>query len=167
MSLRIEHRIGVAASADVIWEVISDLEGWRAWNPLYPEATGKLAIGGTLKITEAVPGRPQRVITPTVVDWEPLAQILWREDGGFMSRTVRYLEIESLSETGCIFASGAFFHGMLGEGAAKGARRNIQQGFDALGEAVKRVAEQRWREQSDPAERGGQGAGSSQMSGCA
>lgn len=152
MSFRIEHRIGVAASAEAIWDLISDLNGWKAWNPLYPEADGRLAIGGTLKLTEAVPGRPPRTLQPTVVDWEPRAQILWREDGGFMSRTVRYLEIESLSETGCIFANGAFYHGVLGERAAKGARRNIQQGFEALGEAVKQHAEQRWRDQADPAE---------------
>jgi NifU-like protein involved in Fe-S cluster formation len=120
MAIRIEHRIGVSASADTIWALISDLNGWSAWNPLYPEATGKLSIGGTLKITEAVPGKPPRTIAPVVVDWEPGAQILWRHDAGFMSRTVRYLEIESLSETGCIFANGAFFHGMLGERAAKG-----------------------------------------------
>jgi hypothetical protein len=146
MPIRIEHRIGVAASADTIWALISDLNGWSAWNPLYPEATGQLAIGGTLKLTEAIPGKPPRAIAPVVVDWEPGAQILWRHNAGFMSRTVRYLEIEALSETGCIFANGAFFHGMLGEQAAKAARRAIQQGFDALGEAVKLEAERRWRE---------------------
>lgn len=152
MAFRIEHRIGVTASAEVIWDLISDLEGWSAWNPLYPEAGGKLAIGETLKLTEVLPGHPPRAIAPVVVDWEPRAQILWRHNAGFQSRSVRYLEIESLSETGCIFANGAFFHGMLGEQAAKGSRRAIQQGFDALGEAVKSLSEQRWREQTSAAE---------------
>ena len=152
MAFRIEHRIGVAASAEVIWEIISDLEKWPSWNPIYPQAQGRLAIGETLKLTEALPGRPPRAIAPVVVDWEPQAQILWRHDAGFQSRSVRYLEIESLSETGCIFANGAFFHGMLGEQAAKNARRSIHAGFEALGEAVKTLAEQRWREQASAEE---------------
>jgi hypothetical protein len=147
MAFRIEHRIGVAASADVIWQLLSDLDGWPRWNPLYPEAKGRLAIGGTLKLTEAFPGRAPEPITAVIVDWEPRAQILWRRDAGFMSRSVRYLEIEALSETGCIFANGAFFHGMLGEQAAKGAQRAIRQGYEALGEAVKTLSEQTWRDQ--------------------
>ncbi|MDP8916843.1 MAG: SRPBCC domain-containing protein [Pseudomonadota bacterium] len=136
----------MAAPADLIWDLISDLGGWSVWNPLYTEVQGRLRIGEKLKVTEALPGRPSRTITPTVVDWEPPAQILWREDGGMMSRTVRYLEIEALSETGCIFSNGAFFHGLLGEQGAKSHRSAIYRGYEALGEAVKRIAEDRRRQ---------------------
>jgi hypothetical protein len=144
MAFRIEHRIGVAASPDTIWGLISDLEGWSQWNPLYTEVEGRLSIGQKLKISEAAPGGGARIIAPTIVDWEPPAQILWREDGGLMSRTVRYLEIEALSETGCIFSNGAVFHGLLGEHAAKSQRGAIYRGYEALGEAVKRESEARW-----------------------
>lgn len=142
MAFRIEHRIGVAAPSDVIWSLLSDLEGWSRWNPLYPEVQGRLAIGETLRVTEALPGQPARTISPTVVDWEPPAQILWRHNTGPMARTVRYLEIEALSETGCVFSNGAFFHGFLGEQAAKSRRPVIYRGYEALGEAMKREAEQ-------------------------
>ena len=145
MALRIEHRIGVAAPADTIWELLADVERWPAWNPLYPQAKGKLGIGAPLKLTEALPGRPPRNVSPVVVDWEPLAQILWRENG-LMGRTVRYIEIEILTETGCIFANGAFFHGLLGEQEAKTHRRAIHQGYERFGQAVKQLAEQQWRE---------------------
>ncbi len=148
MTVRIEHRIGIAAPADVIWELISNIDGYAGWNPLYPEGRGKLTIGQTLQLTEAIPGRQPRQITPVIVDWEPSAQILWRQNDGFMSRTVRYIEIETLSETGCIFANGAFFHGMLGEQKAKSARGAIFKGYEQLGEVVKRLSEERWREQS-------------------
>ena len=141
MAFRIEHRIGVAASADTIWDILSDLEGWSRWNPLYPQAGGKLSIGGTLTLTEALPDAAPRSIQPVIVDWEPASQILWRSADGLMARSVRYLEIEALSETGCIFANGAFFHGFLGEQAAKRARRSIQGGYNALGEALKAQAE--------------------------
>ena len=150
MSYRIEHRIGVAASADTIWELLSDLERWPRWNPIYPKAGGRLAIGGTLQLTEALPGAAQRTLQPVIVDWEPSSQILWRSADGLMSRSVRYLEIEALSETGCIFANGAFFHGLLGEQAARRGRRSIQAGFTALGEALKLHAEQLQRDRNGP-----------------
>lgn len=149
MAFRIEHRIGVAASADTIWDLLSDLEGWSRWNPLYTQGAGRLAIGGTLNLTEAIPGRPARTLNPVVVDWEPRSQILWRSKDGLMAHSVRYLEIEALSETGCIFANGAFFHGYLGEGAARRARRAIQQGYTALGEAVKDHAERLARDRGE------------------
>ena len=145
MTTRIEHRIGVAAPADVIWSLISDVERWNEWNPLYPEAKGRIAIGETLQLKESFPGRTPRAIQPVVFDWEPSAQILWRT-GGLMSKIVRYIEIEALSETGCIFANGAFFHGLMGEQEAKSQRRAIYEGYESFGQAVKSHAEQRWRE---------------------
>ena len=145
MAFRIEHRIGVAAPAETIWELLQDVERWPQWNPLYTQASGKLGIGAALRLHESLPGKPPRQLSPVVVDWEPRAQILWRESG-VLARTMRYLEIEILTETGCIFANGAFFHGVAGELQAKSNRRAIHQGFQALGEAVKRLSEQVWRE---------------------
>ncbi len=147
MALRIEHRIGVAAPADTIWELLANLDGWASWNPLYTTASGSLRTGETVKLTEQLPGKPPRQICPVIVDWEPRAQILWRENG-FMSRTVRYLEIETLAETGCVVANGAFFHGLLGEQNAKASRRAIYEGYQGLGEALKRHAEAAWNGRS-------------------
>ena len=147
MSFRIEHRIGVAAPADTIWELLADVERWPEWNPLYTQAAGKLGIGAALKLRENLPGRPPRQISPVIVDWEPQAQILWRENG-VLARTMRYIEIEALTEAGCIFANGAFFHGLLGEQEAKGARRQIYGGYEQFGQAVKQTAEAAWREQA-------------------
>ena len=147
MAFRIEHRIGVAAPAETIWELLQDVERWPQWNPLYTQASGKLGIGAALRLHESLPGKPPRQLSPVVVDWEPRAQILWRENG-VLARTMRYIEIEALTETGCIFANGAFFHGAVGQLQAKSQRRATFEGFQALGEAVKRLSEQRWREQS-------------------
>ena len=147
MSVRVEHRIGIAAPPDAIWDLIADIDGWAGWNPLYPVARGRIAVGEALQLTEALPGRPTRPIQPVIVDWEPRNQILWRVSG-MMLRCVRYIEIEALSETGCIFANGAFFHGMRGEHEAKSHRRAIFKGYEAMGEAVKQRSEQLWRAQA-------------------
>ena len=48
--LKIEHRIGVQAPPDVIWESLADLSTWADWNPLYPNAAGQIRIGETLDL---------------------------------------------------------------------------------------------------------------------
>ena len=147
MALRIENRIGVAAPADAIWSLVFDVESWPTWNPLYPDARGRIGVGEQLQLTEAFPGWRTRAIQPVIVDWEPNNQIVWR-GGGMLARCVRYIEIEALTETGCIFANGAFWHGLVGEQEAKAHRRAIHGGYEAFGQAVKRLAEDGWRRQA-------------------
>lgn len=149
MALRIEHRIGIQAPAGVIWGLVADLARWAEWNPLYTHAAGRIGIGETLNLTLALPDEAPRAIAPKVIDWEPDAQLVWRLDlVPLLAHTVRYLEIEALSETGCVFNNGEFFHGMLGERVGKSKRRPIHQGFTLLGEAVKARAEAAWRAQA-------------------
>ena len=146
MAYRIEHRIGIQAPADVIWGLVADLDRWSEWNPLYTSAKGRIGLGEKLDLTLALPGEAPRQIAPRVVDWEPDAQVVWRLDLlPVVAHTVRYMEIEALSETGCVFNNGEFFHGLVGERAGRSKRRAIYQGFTLLGEAVKIRAEAAWR----------------------
>ena len=142
MDVKIEHRIGVRAPAESIWAVIADIDGWSAWNPLYPRAEGALRIGSQLTLGLALPGQAPRTIKPVILDWVPNDQIHWRLSmlGGLV-RTTRYLEIEALSETGCIFSNGELFGGYLGPRVARRMGRSVREGFTAMGEAVKARAE--------------------------
>jgi hypothetical protein len=142
MDVKLEHRIGVRTPPDVIWSVISDIQGWRDWNPLYPRAEGALRIGSQLDLDLALPGQKLQTIRPVILDWVPNDQIHWRLTmfGGLV-RTTRYIEIEALTETGCIFSNGELFSGMLGPTAAKRMAKQIRAGFAAMGEAVKARAE--------------------------
>lgn len=146
LPLKIEHRIGVQTPPDVIWEIVSDLPGWSAWNPLYPKAEGQIAFGAVLTLELALPGRPPRTIRPTVRDWTPNEQIIWTLSmfGGLI-RTTRYIEIEALSETGCIFSNGEIFEGPLVRLLPRSLRRAIKAGFTAMGETVRDRAEAGWR----------------------
>jgi hypothetical protein len=144
---KIEHRIGVKASADTIWEIISDLEGWEAWNPLYPKASGVLKIGSQLDLILALPGKPSRPIRPTILDWVPREQIHWKDTAaGGLVNTVRYIEIEALSEEGCVFSNGEIYVGMLAPQVVANRKRIVRQGFTAMGEALRDRAEAAWRE---------------------
>jgi hypothetical protein len=142
VDVKIEHRIGVKAPADAIWEVIADISDWANWNPLYTRAEGALRIGAQLTLDLALPGQPVRTIRPVILDWVPNDQIHWRLGmmGGLV-KTIRYIEIEILAETGCIFSNGEVFGGYLGPTIAKRMRPAIQRGFRDMGEAVKARSE--------------------------
>jgi hypothetical protein len=147
MQEKIEHRIGVAAPASIVWEIISDLAAWPDWNPIYPKAAGRIGFGEKLALTLALPDRPHREIAPVVFDWAPEEAIHWRaKHFGGLAWSVRFLEIEAMSETGCIFSNGEIFGGMLAPEALKPIRRALRLGFASLGEAVKERAESLWRE---------------------
>ena len=146
MPVKLEHRIGVQAPAEVIWESLFDVPGWEGWNPLYPRAAGVIRIGGTLSLDIALPGQSPQAITPTIQDWAPEDHIHWTTKSQYgLMKTIRYLEIEALSETGCIFSNGEIYEGFLGERYAGRNRRTIRAGFAAMGEALQQRAEAAWR----------------------
>ena len=144
MKVKIEHRIGIPAPAEAIWEVLSDISSWSSWNPLYTRANGALRIGAVLDLEVAAPGQAKRDIHPVIADWVPNDQIHWnlRMFGGLV-KTIRYLEIEQLTETGCIFTNGELFDGVLGPSIAKRMRPALRAGFAAMGEALKARVEGR------------------------
>ncbi|THD82641.1 MAG: SRPBCC domain-containing protein [Phenylobacterium sp.] len=137
-----EHRLGVQASAETIWDILYDLDRWQDWNPLYPKASGTIRIGQPLSLTLAVPGQPPREIAPVVLDWVPNAQLHWKLSlmGGLV-KTTRYIEIEQLAGTSCILANGEIFGGFMGPSVAKQMGRAVHRGFQAMNEALKARAE--------------------------
>jgi len=143
---RVEHRLGIPAPAEAVWKVLADLEGWGAWNPLYPRIEGALRIGDQLAVTEAIPGHDPAEIAPTIVDWVPDAQIIWRssQSFGFLKR-LRYFEIDKLSDEGCIFSNGEDWYGRPARYVSPGRRRAMRQGFEAMGEAIRARALAVWR----------------------
>jgi hypothetical protein len=140
--LAIEHRIGVQAPAQVIWDVIYDLDRWSEWNPLYPKAEGVIRIGQALSMTLAIPGQAPRAIQPVVLDWVPGEQLHWKLTlmGGLV-KTVRYIEIEQLAEASCIASNGEIFGGLMGPALGKQMGRAIHRGFREMNEALKARAE--------------------------
>ena len=147
VAAKVEHRVGVRAPAEVVWSLLADIEGWPAWQPVYPEASGALKIGGRLTLVEAIPGEPPRALSPTILDWMPEEQILWAERRwGGLVRAMHYIEIEALTDIGCALSCGEVFHGLLGDLFAARHRKVLKRGFRAFCEAVQPRAEALWRE---------------------
>jgi hypothetical protein len=146
MRFKLEHRLGIKAPAEIVWQILADLPAWKDWNPLYPEARGVVGFGELLTLTLALPEQAPRLIRPRILDWAPNEAIHWKLSmmGGLVE-TTRYLEIEKMSDTGCIFSNGEIFDGLMGPSVAKRMKRPIRAGFAAMGEALRDRAEARWQ----------------------
>ena len=146
---RIEHRLGIPAPAPVIWKVLSDLEHWGDWCPIYPRAQGTIAFGERLTITEQLPGQASQELAATVADWEPDAQIIWRvtQTFGFLTR-IRYFELDPLSDEGCIFSNGEDWYGRPARYVSPARRRAMRTGYEAMGEALKAHVLSVWQGQA-------------------
>lgn len=141
MTIRIEHRIGVAASTETVWGVIADLDRWADWNSLHPKASGRFSIGGQLEVAEVLDGEPGRLHQVAIPDWTPEIQLVWVNRRGFLSKSTRYFEIERLSDSACLLANGEIFDGWRGERWARERREKFRAAFEAINEAIKARAE--------------------------
>ena len=140
MGLKVEHRLGVRATADRIWQLIAELDQWEHWNPIHPGARGRIGFGEKLTVVEAYPHESRREITAVVTDWTPLEQLVWRTQG-FLWSARRYLEIEELAPGSCIFSNGILYEGYLAKSELRRRGAGMKIGFGILGEALKERAE--------------------------
>ena len=141
MNLRIEKRVGVRATSDRIWGLLSDLSSWSDWNPVETEASGAIAFGGAINLTESLPGLPERAVVARVGDWQPYAQLVWAEKRGWQFNVIRYYEIEELEPGSCIIANGFIFSGLRGESFHDKHRRTIRGACETVGDALRIAAE--------------------------
>ena len=148
--MRIEDRIGIQAPAEVIWEIVYDLERWSEWNPTYPHAEGEIRIGQLITAKLALPDQPVQELKPKILDWVPNQQLHWQLSFmGGMIRTLRYIEIEPLADHGCVVDNGEIFGGLMGPSLGRRMGRTVQRGFKAMNEALKDRAETIWATRRD------------------
>jgi len=147
LPIKIEHRVGVQAPAEVIWESLYDLATWPSWSVIYPKAAGVVRMEATVDLELALPGHAPREIHPRILDWTPNDLIHWRDRmwRGLITST-RYFEIEVLSETGCIFSNGEIYEGFGIRWFPARLRKTIKAGFAAMGDSLRERSEALWRE---------------------
>ena len=150
MQRAVEHRIGIQAPAELVWELISDFSTWEQWNPVHPRAEGQLKIGTSLSVHQALPGEPVRVIQPVIQDWVPYEQLHWRSTrlGGFVT-AIRYIEIENMGPGSSTFSNGELFIGMLVRWVSREDRRKLKAAYTQMGEALRDHAEALWSQRQN------------------
>ena len=77
MSKIITTHLTVSAPVEDVWETLTDLTGYRDWNPLITTAAGAISVGERLDLTIQPPGGRAMTFKPWVTAVEPHRYIEW------------------------------------------------------------------------------------------
>jgi hypothetical protein len=70
--------VDIDAPPERVWGVLVDLPAYREWNPFIVEAKGKVAVGETLSLRMALPGRKPMTITPNLLVVDRERELRWK-----------------------------------------------------------------------------------------
>ena len=112
MAHRIRTVIQITASAEHVWEVLTDFDSWPEWNAADPGFSGSLKEGARVELTSATPtGKTQNLkIKLTTVD--PSRQLTWESGFPLLFKARHTFRIQA-EEGGCVVHNDAFFRGLL------------------------------------------------------
>jgi hypothetical protein len=138
----IETSIDIAAPRWRVWQVLTDVERYPAWNPFITSVDGVLREGGKLRVRIEPPGRKAMTFEPTVVALAQERELRWLDrllvpgllDGEHAFR----LEERA---AGCRFRHTERFSGVLVPLLGAGLLEAVRRGFEAMNAALKARAE--------------------------
>src|SRR5918992_4362555 len=68
----------INAPASRVWQVLTGLERYAEWNPQIPSASGRLDVGGRIRLRLALPERPTLDLSATIEELRPERLLTWR-----------------------------------------------------------------------------------------
>ncbi len=77
MSKIITTHLTINASVEDIWKTLTDLDGYRIWNPFITSGAGTVRVGERLELTIQPPGGRAMAFKPWVTAVEPHHYIEW------------------------------------------------------------------------------------------
>ena len=72
----------IEASAEAVWDVLTDFGSYSEWNPSLPSISGELRAGSTVALTLGMPGRPSPKVKATLGDVAPGRRLTWHGNAG-------------------------------------------------------------------------------------
>jgi len=136
------NEIEIQSTPDRVWEILTDLAKYPEWNPLLYRADGKVALGEKVTIS-AKTASNDRDFDCSVVRVEPNHEFSWKFHVilPFLFRGEHIFTIEPVEDGRTRFIDREIFNGLLVPLQAKDLETNAKVGMIAMGEALKRRAE--------------------------
>jgi hypothetical protein len=139
----LQTEILIEATAEHVWEVLTNFKCYPQWNPLISEVRGQPVVGERLHATVAM-GRFLRFpIRPRVILVEAPTELRWR--GRLPIRGLfsgeHYFRIESRGNGQVSLIHGEVYGGLLRHVFFNGVGRLTRSAFDTMNEALKRRVE--------------------------
>ena len=88
----------IEASAERVWQDLTDMDAYPTWNPVLRRVVGQLAVEQTLTVTRIGADGGEVTEHPTVIHFRPVREIRWRTRLGlpWLLDTERGFKIERL-----------------------------------------------------------------------
>ena len=142
---RLRTHIEIQATAERVWQVLTNFRAFPDWNPFIRSVDGELKEGASLKVYIKPPKGMGMTFRPTVLKVEPNAELRWT--GSFLMPGVfdgeHYFLIEPLAEEGRVqFMQGESLAGvMVPVLGLLGVFKNTLRGFEEMNQALRFRAE--------------------------
>jgi hypothetical protein len=140
--VELRSEVQIAASAALVWEVLTNLRAYPEWNPLIVQAEGQLSEGAVVAITINLPGNRERNRRCRVVKLASMSELRWAST--LLLRTLsyseQYFQLHPLEGHQVRLAVGENFSGILAP-RNQAQLAQISQGLALMNQAIKRRAE--------------------------
>ncbi|WP_222272469.1 alpha/beta hydrolase fold domain-containing protein [Modestobacter marinus] len=162
MSKRLSTHVDIEATPERVWEVLTDLAAYPAWNPFIVRAEGAVAPGRRLTLTMQPVGGRVMTVRPRLVEVAVHRELRWRGRLGLPGlMDAEHAFVLEPQDGGTRLVHQETFRGVLVPFAAASLDRDTLPAFVAMNEALKRRAEDpaRARARTGPVDDGGTDAG--------
>ncbi|MDX1534311.1 MAG: SRPBCC domain-containing protein [Thermoplasmata archaeon] len=138
----IRAELDIDASAQRVWEVLTDFEAFPEWNPFLLRASGPLREGERIEVVLRPPGRKPSTFRPTLRTVDPARELRWIGHVGFRGvfDGEHVFRIEPREPERVRFIQEEFFRGFL-RPLLGNLLRATEEGFTAMNAALKARAE--------------------------
>src|SRR5215208_4064074 len=140
----LRSEIEIEASAERVWQLLTDFADFPHWNPFIRRASGNPKLGQRLEVNIQPSGANGMTFRPTVLKAEPNRELRWIGHllipGLFDGEHI--FTIEPLGANRVRFIQREIFRGLLVPLFAKGLDTDTQRGFGEMNQALKVQAEQ-------------------------
>lgn len=137
-------RVEIAAPGERVWAILADLDGYADWNPFTPRIETDFVVGRPIVLHVSFDGRRPRRQVEILRRWAPGEELRWGMTIGpaWFFRAERVQHVEVLGPARCRYVSEDSFAGLFSPVVEMCFGGRVQRGFDALGAALARRAEQ-------------------------
>lgn len=77
MTKTVSATIQIDAPPAAVWAALTDLAAYPRWNPLFPEATGQVAVGSRLTLKTVQANGRTMTVKPKILTAEPNTELRW------------------------------------------------------------------------------------------
>lgn len=143
MKKEISTTITINARAEKVWNILTDFNLYPKWNPFITSITGNATVGRQIKVVLEPKGGNKMVFKPTVLSFEKNRSFSWQGRllvKGLFDGEHRFLLTQNADGTTTLQQSESF-SGLLVGLFSKSLDTVTKDGFIAMNEAIKKIAE--------------------------